>query len=819
MSDTRAGSVHGPVPPFGVHLDGGGVRVSVLASHATAVDLCLIDVVRTAPGAEPRFTERRVPLTEQAYGVWHGYVPGVHEGQRYGFRTHGPWDPAAGLRHNPAKLLVDPYARGIVGELDLGPATYGHVTRVEQLGPGVAPEAGHGAGHGAEPRTGPDGAPVTPVSDASLDAAADATSTAPSTDLELSGGVPRSRTPMRGRHVVGDPYGPADDRDSLGSVPHSVVVGPRHHHPPVRRPQVPWRDTVIYEAHVRGLTQTLDAVPERLRGTYAGLAHPATIAYLKDLGVTTVELLPVHAFVPEPHLVTKGLTNYWGYNTLGFFAPHGAYATAAAQAAGPGAVLDEIKGMVHLLHEAGLEVLLDVVYNHTCEGGAPGQHLSWRGLDNIAYYLHDGGSPARLVDVTGCGNSLDFGRPRVVQMALDSLRYWAEEVGVDGFRFDLAVTLGRDGAGFTSNHPFLVGLQTDPVINQLKLVAEPWDVGMGGWQTGHFPAPMAEWNDRFRNATRSFWLSDPAAAAHGRPGHGIRELATRLAGSADLFGHSDPPLIRGAIASVNYVTAHDGFTMADLVAYEHKHNQANGENDRDGSDDNRSWNHGIEGPVPADSLGMEIAPMRRRSIRNLMGMLLLSAGTPMITAGDETGRSQRGNNNAYCQDNQLSWMSWDLSPWREDLLATTQHLLRLRREHLALRVDGFFLGHPQPDDEPGQPDLAWYDAEASPVSHEQWHDPSTRIVQMLRRERRGHDPEEIDDSHVLLVLNGTLDDVRVVLAGRGNSTRAWTLAWDSAWERPDERELRPDGAPHDVAAGTEIHLEPLSMQVYLAYDD
>ena len=758
MKDTTAASVHGPVPPFGVHLHGGGVQVSVLASHATGVDLCLIDPVplseRTA-GDAPHFIERRVPLVERSYGVWHAFVPGVHAGQRYGFRAHGPWDPHAGLRHNSAKLLVDPYARGLVGELDYGPATYGHVTTLD---------------------------PTT-------------------------------------NEVTGDPYGAPDDRDSLGHVPLSVVVGPRHHHPPVRRPNVAWRDTVIYEAHVRGLTQNLTAVPEHLRGTYAGLAHPATIAHLVDLGVTTVELLPIHAFVSEPHLISKGLTNYWGYNTLGFFAPHAPYATAAAQAAGPGAVLDEVKGMVQLLHEAGLEVILDVVYNHTCEGGEPGQQLSWRGLDNSAYYLHDGGAPARLVDVTGCGNSLDFRRPRVVQLALDSLRYWAQEVGVDGFRFDLAVTLGRDGAGFTSNHPFLVALQTDPVINQLKLIAEPWDVGMGGWQTGHFPPPMAEWNDRFRNAIRSFWLSDPAAAAHGLPGHGVRELATRLAGSADLFGHGDPPLIRGPIASVNYVTAHDGFTLADLVAYDHKHNQANGENGRDGSDDNRSWNHGIEGPVPVDSPGVEIAPLRRRSIRNLMAMLLLSAGTPMITAGDEMGRTQHGNNNAYCQDNDLSWLHWDLSPWRQDLLETTRFLLALRRDHLALRVDAFFLGHPQPHDEPTQPDLAWYDGCGQAVSHAQWHDPGTRIVQMLRRERAGRTSDEIDDSHVLLVINGTLDPRDVVLAGRGNSTRRWTLAWDSSWETPDERDSGPDGRGTSLAAGVTVQLEPLSIQVYLAYGD
>jgi isoamylase len=755
MSDDPTDSVHGPVPPLGVHLDGGGVRVSVLASHATGVDFCLIDAAPGTPGQEPQFDERRIRLVEKSYGVWHGYVPGVHEGQRYGFRTHGAWDPARGHRHNPAKLLVDPYARGLVGELQYTPETYGYVT----------------------------------------------------TPHPHDGGA------------VGDPFGSADSRDSLMHVPHSVVVGPRHHHPPVRRPNVAWRDTVIYEAHVRGLTRNLEAVPELLRGTYAGLAHPAMIAHLKSLGITTIELLPIHAFVPEPHLVAKGLTNYWGYNTLGFFAPHASYATAAAQAAGPGAVLDEVKGMVHLLHEAGLEVLLDVVYNHTCEGGLGGQHVSWCGLDNSGYYLHDGGSPAQLVDVTGCGNSLDFRKPRVVQLALDSLRYWAQEVGVDGFRFDLAVTLGRDGAGFTSNHPFLVGLQTDPVINQLKLIAEPWDVGMGGWQTGHFPAPMAEWNDRFRNAIRSFWLSDPAAAAQGRPGHGVRELATRLAGSADLFGHGDPPLVRGPIASINYVTAHDGFTMADLVAYDHKHNEANGESNRDGSNDNRSWNHGIEGPVPPGTIGAEIAPLRRRSIRNLLGMLLLSAGTPMLTAGDEMGRSQQGTNNAYSQDNELSWVNWELSPWRTDLLATTRFLLRLRREHRALRVDEFFMGHPQPLDEPSQPDLAWYDAAALAINHEQWHDPGTRIVQMLRRERRVHSEPERDDSHVLLILNGTLDNVRVTLAGRGNSTRDWTLAWDSAWDNPAEREAAADGGPSKVVAGTDVRLEPLSIQVYLAYED
>ena len=756
MIDPSRGSVHSPVPPFGVHLEGDGVRVAVLASHATAVDLCLIDpVTSTETGAVGQYTERRVPLVAKSYGVWHGYVPGVREGQRYGFRTHGAWDPHAGLRHNPAKLLTDPYARGLVGELDFGPVSYGHVAS-------------------GDPTTG---------------------------------------------GVTGDPYGPADDRDSLAHVPHSVVVAPRTGHRPVTRPHVPWRDTVVYEAHVRGLTRELPDVPEHLRGTYAGLAHPATIRHLRELGITTLELLPIHAFVDEPHLVAKGLTNYWGYNTLGFFAPHPGYATQAAQDAGAGAVVDEVRGMVHLLHEAGIEVVLDVVYNHTCEGGAPGQHVSWRGLDNSAYYLHDGGSPAMLVDVTGCGNSLDFRRPRVVQMTLDSLRYWAQEIGVDGFRFDLAVTLGRDSAGFTTNHPFLVALQTDPLLSSLKLIAEPWDVGMGGWQTGHFPPPMAEWNDRFRNSVRSFWLSDPAQAAHGRPGHGIRELATRLAGSVDLFGHSDPPHMRGPVASINYVTAHDGFTLADLVAYEHKHNQANGENGQDGSNDNRSWNHGIEGPVPADSVGMEIAPLRRRSVRNILATLLLSAGTPMITAGDEMGRTQRGNNNAYCQDNEISWVSWELSPWRTDLLATTKYLLGLRREHAALRADEFFLGRPAPLDGPEQPDLAWYDSRGEPVTHAQWHDRDVRTLQMLRRGRRVEGAPR-DEAHVLLVINGTLDDAHVHLAGDGNSTRTWALAWDSAWENPTDRAENGDGGLPDelgeLAAGALVQLEPLTTQVYVA---
>ncbi|MBO3095736.1 glycogen debranching protein GlgX [Cellulomonas dongxiuzhuiae] len=718
---------------LGVHVTDVGIDVAVLAPHAVAVELCLLDGPLDAP------TERRVPLSGPHLGVWSASVPGVRPGQRYGLRAHGPWEPAYGLRYNPAKLLVDPYARGLVGELRYVPETYGHVV---------------------------------------------------------------------GDDLVGDPYGPRDERDSAGHVPHGVVVDTRAlpgPDPAANRPWTPWSRTVVYEAHTKGLTRLHPDLPPELRGTYAGLAHPAVVAHLLGLGVTAVELLPVHAFTSETHLVEKGLTNYWGYSTLGFFAPHAAYATAAARAAGPAAVLDELRATVHALHEAGLEVLLDVVYNHTCEGGLPGQHVSWRGLDDAYYYTHDGAVPATLVDVTGTGNTLNFRRTGVVAMTLDSLRYWADVVGVDGFRFDLAVTLGRSTDGFRQDHATLVAAATDPSLAGLKLIAEPWDVGPGGWRTGQFPAPFAEWNDRFRNAVRSFWLADPGRAAHGLPGHRVRDLATRLAGSVDLFGHGTPPLGRGPYASVNYVTAHDGFTLADLVAYEHKHNAANGEQNRDGSDDNRSWNHGVEGPVQRDSPAADIVPLRRRSIRNLFATLVLATGTPMITAGDETGRTQRGNNNAYCQDNEISWVSWDLSPWRTDLLATARHLLALRRDHAALRTSTFYTGRPRTDGAP--PDLGWYCPDGAPFDHARWHDAGIRTFQMLRS------AAPPDDDQVLLVVNGALDAVHVELAG--GAGEPWTLAWDSVWERPSEVSTAAISGGLHQAVGTMTTMEPLSMRVYV----
>ena len=725
-----------PVPPLGVRLAGDGVDVAVLASHADAVELCLLD---PDPAAADGWAERRVPLVGPVHGVWYAHVPGVAAGQHYGFRAHGRWDPDAGLRYNPAKLLLDPYARGIVGDVRLGQEVHGQ--RVDDA-------------------------------------------------WRTVGGTPE-----------------LDPTDSRAHVPHGVVVDETFGGEPVPRPHVPWPDTVIYEAHVRGLTRRLPGVPEELRGTYAGLAHPATIAHLHALGVTTLELLPIHAIASEPHLVARGLTNYWGYNTLGFFAPHAGYATDAARAAGPAAVLAEVKGMVRLLHAAGIEVVLDVVYNHTCEGGTDGPQLSWRGLDPTVYYLHHGAAPARFADLTGCGNTLDFRRPRVVQLALDSLRYWAQDVGVDGFRFDLAVTLGRDHAGYTPQHPFLVALQTDPVLADRKLIAEPWDLGPGGWRTGAFPEPMAEWNDRFRDGARTFWLADPGHRAHGRPGHGVRELATRLSGSADLFGFGDPPASRGVVASINFVTAHDGFTLADLVTYDHKRNDANGEGNRDGSDNNLSWSHGIDGPVRDPAIGVEILPLRRRSQRNLLATLAFSAGTPMITAGDELGRTQGGNNNAYCQDNETSWLDWDTDEHGADLLATTRRLFQLRRELPALRSWGFYTGRPVParvarGDE--RPDLEWRRADGGVFDHGAWHDPEVRSLQMVR--------VAPDGSAVLLIANGSLDPVEYAVAGGlPDPTAAWHLAWDSAVERPD---LVGAAAETELVPGTQVVVEPLSLRLY-----
>ena len=682
-------------------------------------------------------TTATVDLDAPTQGVWNGRLDGVTAGQRYGLRVHGPWEVEHGHRHNAAKLLIDPYARALTGRLALDPAVFGHVTDDEGL-PVDGP-----AEHGGTARL--------------------------------------------------------DERDSAAYVPHGVLV-----EPPTAdltaRPRVPWADTVVYEAHVRGLTMTHPEVPEALRGTYAALGHPAVTTHLRKLGVTTLELLPLQAIGDEVALLRSGRRNYWGYNTLSFFAPEPRYATTAARRDGPAAVLTELHDAVAALHEAGLEVVLDVVYNHTAEGGTDGPTLSWRGLDAASYYRLDG--RGRDVDMTGCGNTLDFAHPRVVQMALDSLRYWVQAFGVDGFRFDLAPALARGRDGFDPDHPFLVAARTDPVLADIKLVAEPWDLGPHGWRTGQFPPPFAEWNDAFRDGMRTFWLADAGLLARegghgGSAGRGVRDLATRLSGSVDLFAHGASPdsSLRGPLASVNFVTAHDGFTLADAVAHERKHNWANGEQNADGHGDNRTWNHGVEGPTDDE----EVLARRRRSMRNLLSMLALSTGVPMLTAGDEIGRTQGGNNNAYSTDDETTWLDWRLEPWQQDLLETTRALLRLRRRYPALRQSRFFAGRPVHRD--GTTDLAWFTADATPMDHDRWHDTSLRTVQMyLHGDAAGHDS-------VLVVAHGGLEPVTVTLPDRPWAT-GYTPLLDTVHETP-----QPGS---DAVPGSDVRLVPLSLQVYAA---
>ncbi|SMC31754.1 glycogen debranching protein GlgX [Janibacter indicus] len=673
-------------PAPGVRPVDGGVTVAVPAASASAVWLCLFD---------DEGEESRVSLPAAGEGWWGGFVPDVHPGARYGLRVDGPWDPAAGHRHNPAKLLLDPWGRAVEGRVTYEPAVYGHA--VDESGDGD----------------------VTVRS-----------------ELDSAPFVPRSVV-LDTTFDWGDDAPPAHPRDSR----------------------------VVYEAHVREVTRLLDGVPEHLRGTYAGMAHPVTIEHLQRLGVTTVELLPVHAFADEPHLVDLGLTNHWGYNTLGFFAPHAPYASDAD----PHEVLRELKGMVKLLHAAGIEVLLDVVYNHTAEQSTGGATLSWRGLDAATWYRLD--EQGHDVDVTGCGNTLDLTEPLVLEMVLDSLRYWVEEVHVDGFRYDLAVALGRgDDLGYDPDHPFFVALREDPVLSRVLHVAEPWDLGPDGWRTGQFPRAWAEWNDRFRDATRDFWLADAGALSRGEvSGPGVREIATRLVGSRDLFGERTP------LSSVGFVTAHDGFTMADLVAYDTKHNEANGEDNRDGNDHNRSWNHGAEGPTD-DAV---IALARRRSVRNLLGTLLLSAGVPMIASGDEIGRTHDGNNNPYCQDNEMTWLDWDLDDARRDLLASAGALTALRREVPVLR-------------DHDESVIGWYDETGAPMTDETWAQDERRTLQL----------HLAGEPAALIVVHGGLAEAAVTLPEVG----PLRLRWDSAWERPQAADSGP--------ADREQTLTPLSLRLY-----
>ena len=669
--------------------------------------------------------EHRQRLRHYDGGLHWDHVTGMTPGTRYGLRVDGPWDPGSGMLANPRKLLLDPRARGVSHSSPLLSAFFPFEV------------------------------------DAMLDR--------------------RDEVPRR------------SEVDSGDSAVWSVVVDDAFDWQDDLRPMVDWGATVLYELHVKGFTRLHPELPPEQRGTYAGLGHPAVTGYLRDLGVTSIELLPIHAAMDEPHLTRLGLTNYWGYSTMSYFAPEPSLATAAAQQAGAQAVLEEVKTMVRRLHEAGFEVILDVVYNHTAEGGGDGPSLSLRGLDNLEYYWTDHGVPQ---DVTGTGGTLDPRSVHTMDLVLASLRYWVQEVHVDGFRFDLATTLGRDDRGFRADHPLLRAIVTDPVLRDVKLIAEPWDVGTGGWQTGNFPAPFAEWNDAFRDDVRAFWLADRAARERtGEPGiGGVRDLATRLAGSSDMFTRQDPPglpegrSLRAPWASINYVTAHDGFTLRDLTAYESKHNEANGEDNRDGTSDNRSFHHGHEGELPpGDPRREEIEATRRRTARSVLATLLLASGTPMLTAGDERGRTQRGNNNAYCQDNEISWVDWRRTAAAERLRATVVRLLQLRGEHPQMRAPHFLRPADPEQLDAGQ--IAWFDETGAPMAHEEWMDPARHVLVMLRPAVHGREGAE----HLLVILSGAAEATEVRLPEAPWPQGAAKVLLDTALESPEDLPPGPVG--------------------------
>ncbi|MFD3411950.1 glycogen debranching protein GlgX [Streptomyces cyaneofuscatus] len=685
---------------FRVGPDGvAGTNFALWAGGAEAVELCLFD---------EHGNETRCPLTELTHEIWHGFLPGVQAGQRYGYRVHGRWDPWTGARWNAAKLLLDPYARAVDGDFTLPPEVYGHM------------------------RDWPD------------------------------------------QHVADTVR---DDRDSAPYVPKGVVVHDDDDWVEDRRPKTPWADSVIYELHVRGFTKLHPDIPPELRGTYAGLAHPAAIDHLTRLGVTAVELLPVHQFAHEDHLLRRGLHNYWGYNSIGYFAPHADYSASGSA----GGQVGEFKRMVHALHSAGIEVILDVVYNHTAEAGELGPMLSLRGIDNRGYYRLQN-DPRRYADYTGCGNTLHVVQPQVLRLITDSLRYWVTEMGVDGFRFDLAAALARSMHDVDMLSPFLAVIAQDPVLRRVKLIAEPWDVGNGGYQVGAFPPLWTEWNDRYRDAVRDFWrgaLPD------------VRDLGYRLTGSSDLYAWGG----RRPYASVNFVTAHDGFTLRDLVSYEHKHNEANGEGNRDGTSDNRAWNCGAEG----ESDDPEINALRRRQLRNLLTTLLLSTGVPMLVAGDEMGRTQGGNNNAYCQDNEIGWLDWSLleqPEWRK-LTELTARVLKLRQTHPVLRRRAFFSGRAQAPD--GLRDLAWFTRDGREMTEGDWYAPAATLgLYLSGRDIPGRDArgEPVTDDSFLAVLHAGAEPVAFELPGA-----PWAAAYELVLDT--SREDQADAPGTVLEGGTE----------------
>ena len=666
--------------PLGASYDGAGVNFALFSQVAQKVELCLFD-------EEDR--ETRVEMTEQNSYVWHNYLPGIQPGQRYGYRVYGPYDPAKGLRCNPNKLLLDPYAKAIEGNIDGDESLYSYWFK-----------------------------------------------------------SPEDVTSM----------------NTLDSAPHtmkSAVVNPYFDWGNDQHPNISYHDSVIYEAHVRGMTNLNLDVPPDIRGTYAGLAYPSVIEYLRKLGVTAIELMPIHQFVNDSFLQEKGLSNYWGYNTIGFFAPHNAYSSSGQR----GEQVNEFKSMVKAYHRAGMEVILDVVYNHTAEGNNLGPTLSFKGIDNGAYYRLVDNDRRHYFDTTGTGNSLLMRSPHALQLITDSLRYWVTEMHVDGFRFDLAATLARQFQEVDKLSAFFDIVEQDPVISRVKLIAEPWDLGSGGYQVGGFPSSWSEWNGRYRDTVRDFWRSQPST---------LPEFASRLMGSSDLYQVNG----RRPVASVNFITAHDGFTMNDLVSYNEKHNDANGEGNRDGESNNRSWNCGVEGPTTIK----DVNDLRQQQMRNMFATLLCSQGIPMICGGDEVARTQQGNNNAYCQDNAISWTNWDLDDSQKDLLEFVSKLIHLRLEHPVLHRRRFFTGREPGDPDDKIPQVEWMDHTGSIMDMEDWSNTHAFSVMIYLN---GSDIPEADwygnqmvDNNFILIFNAHYEPIMFTLPDERYGKK-WRLVVDT----------------------------------------
>ncbi len=692
----------GSAYPLGATFDGNGTNFALFSEGADRVELCLFG---------ERGRETRVDMLEVDAYVWHAYLPNIAPGQRYGYRVHGEYDPTSGKRFNPNKLLLDPYAKAVDGQVNWGQSVFGY--------------------------------------------------------------------------TFGDPDSRNDD-DSAADMMKGVVINPFFDWGGDRPPRIPYSESFIYEAHVKGLTMRHPDIPDEIRGTYSAIAHPLIIEHLKRLGVTAIELLPVHQFINDSMLEEKGLSNYWGYNTIAFLAPQNTYSSSGQR----GQQVQEFKGMVRALHEAGIEVILDVVYNHTAEGNHLGPTLSFRGIDNEAYYRLEDDDKRYYTDYTGTGNSLNVGNPHALQLIMDSLRYWVLEMHVDGFRFDLAATLAREFYDVDRLATFFELVQQDPVVSQVKLIAEPWDVGPGGYQVGNFPPQWTEWNGKYRDTVRDFWRGEPQA---------LGEFASRLTGSSDLYAHSG----RWPVASINFVTAHDGFTLRDLVSYEQKHNEANGEDGRDGADDNRSMNFGVEGPTDDP----QVNELRERMQRNFIATLLLSQGVPMLLHGDELGRTQGGNNNGYAQDNEITWIDWENVD--ASLIDFTSALARLRRDHPTFRRRRFFDGRPVRREEVERiPDIVWLRPDGTQMQPEDWDSGFGRSIGVFlngngirERDRRG---EPITDLHFLVLFNAGDEPVEFTLPDVEFSPN-WDVLVDTAGTLANTEPVHP-GAAVDLAAKSVVVL-------------